>query len=85
MNFLHQEFQIGPENAVRVELDKQANVRLMDSTNYMAYKSGRAHRYFGGHAVKTPVVLRPPHSGTWHLVIDLGGYGGSVRASTSLI
>ena len=25
-----------------------ANVRLMDSSNYSSYRSGRRHRYYGG-------------------------------------
>ena len=65
-----------------VKLDKQANVRLLDDLNFNSYKAGRQHTYYGGLAEKSPVRLSPPYAGHWHLVIDLGGYAGSVSAST---
>jgi hypothetical protein len=84
MKFLHWEMNAGPENVIRVELDKQANVLLMDDTNFSNYRSGRRYRYFGGLAKRTPATLVPPHSSHWHVVVDLGGYAGSVSASCSM-
>lgn len=84
MNFLHWEVNAGDGAVVRVELDRQANVRLLDDMNFFAYRSGRSHRYFGGHAERSPVTIPVPHSGRWHVVIDLGGYGGHVSASVSV-
>jgi hypothetical protein len=66
-------------------LDGQANVLLMDSQNFDAYKQGRDYRYFGGHAKQSPVRLVPPRPGAWHLVVDLGGYAGKVRAGVSVL
>ncbi len=57
-----------------------ANVRLMDSSNYSNYKSGRSHRYSGGLAKQSPVRLRVPHSGHWYVTVDLQGLRGSVRS-----
>jgi hypothetical protein len=85
MNFLHSKFDIGPDNTVRVVLDKQANVRLLDDHNFYRYKQGDSHKYFGGHAKESPVHLSPPHYGRWHVVVDHGGYAGSVRAAISVI
>lgn len=62
-----------------------ANVKLMDSSNFSAYKSGRRHRYTGGHATKSPVRLSIPSSGHWYVAIDLGGYNGSVRSSAKVL
>lgn len=62
-----------------------ANVQLMDSSNLQSYRSGRRYRYVGGHATRSPVRLQVPHSGHWHLVIDLGGYSGSVRSSVNVL
>ncbi len=81
MKFLHYDFDIGPEDTVEVELDGQANVFLLDDSNFSNYKSGRAYNYYGGIAKKSPVFLSPPHQGHWNLIIDLGGYAGSVNAS----
>ena len=80
MNYLHSDFDLGADDVVIVDLDSQANVMLMDWSNFEDYKKGRSYRYYGGHAEKTPVRLSPPHSGHWHLVVDLGGYAGTVRA-----
>ncbi|MEO0485118.1 MAG: DUF1883 domain-containing protein [Pseudomonadota bacterium] len=66
---------------VEVSLDKQANVRLMDSSNYSSFKSGRRHRYYGGLAKRSPASLTVPRAGHWYITIDLGGHRGSVRHS----
>lgn len=58
-----------------------ANVRLMDSSNYSHYRNGRQHRYYGGLARRSPLVLTIPRSGHWYITIDLAGLGGSVRSS----
>lgn len=80
MNFLHYEFDLSAGDIVEVTLDKQANVRLLDSSNFNAFKNGRQHRYYGGLAKQSPVRIPAPHAGHWHVVIDLGGYAGTVRA-----
>lgn len=58
-----------------------ANVRLMDSSNYNNYRNGRQHRYYGGLARRSPVVLSIPRTGHWYLTIDMEGLRGSVRTS----
>lgn len=62
-----------------------ANVRLMDSSNFQSYKSGRQHRFYGGRATKSPVRLQIPHSGTWYVAVDMMGLGGSVRSSARVL
>lgn len=62
-----------------------ANVQLMDSSNFSAYKAGRRYRYQGGHAKRSPVRLQVPRSGHWHVAVDMGGYGGSVRSSARVL
>ncbi len=85
MKYLHWEIRADDGAVVRVEIDRQANVRLLDDMNYSAYRAGRAHRYFGGHTTESPVTITVPHAGRWHVVVDLGGYGGHVRASVSIL
>jgi hypothetical protein len=84
-NFLHYEVEAGPNNVIRVTLDKQANVRLLDSSNFQRYRSGEQHKYYGGLANVSPINLKPPYQGHWHVVIDLGGYAGTVRASVQVL
>jgi hypothetical protein len=84
MNFIQYEFQAGLDDVIEVTLSGQANVRLLDASNFQSYRAGRGHRYIGGLAKVSPFRLRPPHQGHWFVVIDLGGYRGSVRTSARL-
>lgn len=85
MNYLHYEVQVGGDDIVEVTLDNKANVRLLDDANYARYKRGEQHRYYGGQAQVSPVHLKPPHPGRWHVVIDFGGFAGKVRASVNVV
>jgi len=61
-------------STIVVTLDKAANVRLMNSTNFNSYRNGRSHRYVGGGLVKTsPYRIVVPSSGSWYLTVDLMG------------
>lgn len=84
MKFLHWEIQAYAGSVVLVELDRQANVRVMDDLNFAAYRNGRQHRYYGGLAKQSPARVSVPHAGRWHVVVDLGGYSGRVAASVSV-
>lgn len=85
MTYLHYEFDLGVDDAVEVTLDKQANVRLLDPDNFARYSQGQRHHYFGGLAEESPVIIDAPHPGHWHVVVDLGGYAGSVRAAARVL
>lgn len=85
MNYLHYEFDLSAGDVVEVVLDKQVNVRLLDNPNYSTYAKGQQHHYYGGLAQRSPVRLAAPHPGHWHLVVDLGGYAGRVKASARVI
>ncbi len=85
MDFLHTEFYGGPSDVAVVTLDSQANVMLLDDHNFHAYRSGRTYRYIGGLAKQSPVRIPPSHQGHWHVVVDLGGYAGTVRAGVRIL
>lgn len=85
MNFLHYEIDTGDGDAIEVNLDRQANVRLLDGGNFSNYRSGRRHTYRGGTVVRSPYRLAVPHAGHWHVVVDLGGNAGTVRAAVRVI
>jgi len=79
--FLHQEMELGPNDLVEVTLDNAANVQLLDPPNYENYRNNRPYRYAeGGYVERPPYRFRPPYQGKWHLVVDLGGGPGQVRA-----
>ena len=85
MDFLHKEFDLSAGDIVEVTLDHAANVQLLDPSNYQAYRSGRQYRYHGGYVTASPFRLEAPQPGHWHLVIDLGGNAGTVRASVRVL
>jgi hypothetical protein len=62
-----------------------ANVRLLDSSNFQSYRNGRSHRYIGGLARQSPVRLQVPHSGNWHVTVDLQGLRGNVRSGIRIM
>ena len=62
-----------------------ANVRLLDSINFSNYRNGRRHHYYGGLAKQSPVRLRIPRSGHWHIAVDMQGLGGSVQSSVRVL
>lgn len=87
MQFTH--YDLGNLNGgevVEVTLSgSAANVRLMDSSAFHSYRAGRRHKYFGGQATRSPVRLQVPRSGHWHVTVDLGGYGGSVKSGIRVL
>jgi len=76
---------IGPTDVVEVSLSGQAQVVLLDPTNYSAYQRGGRWEGQGGWAVRTPVSMRPDCRGHFYVVVDLAGRGGSVRASVRVL
>jgi len=84
MEYLHYELDAGSRDIIQVTLDKQANVKLLDGINYQRYRNGKQHSYYGGLAKVSPINMKPPHQGRWHIVVDLGGYAGTVRASVQV-
>ena len=87
MNFMHHDlgYQRGGE-IVQVTLEgNAANVLLLDNSNFSSYKAGRQYRHYGGHAKESPVRLKIPSAGHWHVAVDLGGYAGQVRSSAQVL
>lgn len=87
MDFIHTD--LGQRRAgeiVEVTLSgSAANVRLMDGSNFSSYRNGRRHRYFGGLAKRSPVRLQIPHSGHWHVTVDMQGLRGTVRSAVRVL
>ena len=71
---------------VRVTLaGNAANVRILDSSNYSAFKNGRRARFHGGLVKRSPVEIPIPRSGHWYVVIDYGGRAGRGRAGIEVL
>jgi hypothetical protein len=63
----------------RVELSAGANVFLVDSSNFNAFKSGRGFRYDGGLVERTPHDFVIPNAGRWYIVAHTWGLSNSSR------
>lgn len=86
MKFIHNDLgQRKGGEIVEITLTSGANVRLMDSSNFSSYRSGRRHTYIGGLAKQSPLRLQIPRSGHWHVAIDMQGLRGSTRAGVRIL
>jgi len=66
----------------RVELDKAANVFLVDPSNYSAFKAGRSFTYNGGDLIqRSPHDFVVPRSGRWYIVAHSWGLKYGARVS----
>jgi len=72
-------------DVVEVDSDTQANVTLMDDSDYASYKAGRSYHYYGGHFTHFPARIAPPRSGYWNVVLDLVGGKANVRHSMRVL
>ena len=86
MKYMHYEWNnIGPEDVIEITLDKQANIRLLDDTNFHRYHRGDSYDFRGGTQVKSPAHISPPTRGHWHIVVDLQGFVGSVNVGIRVL
>ncbi|MDO9416935.1 DUF1883 domain-containing protein [Pararhizobium sp.] len=70
---------------IEVTLSAVANVRLMNTYHFTAYKEALKHQFIGGVAKKSPIVITIPQTGDWHLVVDGEGHGGLAKSSIKLV
>ena len=86
MQFIkHDLGQLSGGEIAEIDISNAANVRLLDSDNFLKYRSGRPHRYTGGHQKCSPVRFEIPAAGHWYVVVDLGGYAGEVGSSARVL
>ena len=85
LNYLHYKVTVGPNKVIQVDLNRQAFVRLMDTSNFNRYVMRKEYDYSGGLAQSSPVNMIPPHLDTWHIVIDLDGRAGQVKAKIKIL
>lgn len=86
MNFLQWDLgRCDGGQVVEVTLTSGANVRLMTSSEFENYKSGRRHTYFGGLAKQSPLRLQIPNHDHWYIAVDMQGLRGSANASVRML
>jgi hypothetical protein len=70
-----------PGEVIEITLTAVANVRLMDTPNFLNYKKGVKHIYTGGVMRQSPVRLAIPTLGHWHVTVDTNGIPGAGKFS----
>lgn len=87
MNFNHYNLgHLSGGDIVEVTLQgSAANVRLMGPSDFNNYRNGRNHHYHGGLQQRSPARIAVPHSGTWHVTVDMQGLRGNTRSSVRVV
>ncbi|WP_026766452.1 DUF1883 domain-containing protein [Selenomonas ruminantium] len=86
MKFLYYDLgYIGSNRKVEVNIDKTANVILVDANNFSKYKRGHSFQYIGGNMQPGSCTLVTNMSAHWYVVVDLGGRSGEVHASCRIL
>jgi hypothetical protein len=57
----------------RVELSRAANVFMVDSSNFSAFKADRRFKYSGGLIQRSPHDFVVPRSGHWYVIAHTWG------------
>jgi hypothetical protein len=83
---LHKHYKLNLEQGeiLQVTLDKQADVLLMDESNYNKFMVDKKYESYGGRARRSPVQMAPPAAGRWHLVVVPSG-SGEIKVSVETI
>ncbi len=84
-DYLHQRLLLEDGDVVEITSDTQANVILLTDSDYSAYRERRGYTYYGGFFTHFPAHLKPPYSGYWNVVLDLGGGSATVRTSFAVL
>ena len=85
MQFRYSQTWLNSGDTVVMDSNYACNFMVMDSINFMAYKSGRSFRYYGGHFSHFPAGITVPHSGNFYVVVDLGGRRGMLSYNLKVL
>jgi hypothetical protein len=79
MKFKYAKRYLQKGDIVEVDLDNDANVRMMNRENFDKYQEGESFFRYGGWVTRSPVHIRVPKTGNWYIVVDLDGKPGHVN------
>jgi len=85
VEFLHYPVRVTPKDVVNISLSGKANVLFLDDLNYKKYVIGKPFNFRGGLSVKPKVRFTPAYKGLWHVVIDMKGLEGTVKAVVDIM
>jgi hypothetical protein len=70
---------------IEITLSAIANVRLMTHANFDLFKNARQHKFLGGVAKQSPIRLKIPESGHWHVIVDMEGHLGKATSTIKVV
>ena len=70
---------------IEITLSAIANVRLMNHANFDLFRNARQHKFLGGIAKQSPIRLKIPENGQWHVVVDMEGHPGKAQSSIKIM
>jgi hypothetical protein len=70
MNHLHKYLTLSQNDMLKIHLSNPAQVMLLDDKNYSLYKDEMEYDYYGKLVKRSPFIIKAPHVGDWHLVIE---------------
>ena len=85
MQFMHKREYLSEGDVVVVDCSHRCNVRVMCDSDFSSYRSGRSHRYYGGHYERLPARITVPADGYWNITLDIGGGSASIRHSIGIL
>jgi len=85
MNFIHAREYLNGGDVVVLSCDTQCNFRIVDDSNFSAFKRGSQFKYYGGYFKGFPARIAVPHAGNWNVVVDLGGAAANIKYSISYL
>lgn len=85
MSFIYSRMTAGPDRAVIVFLQHQANVFLMEAEEFENYRFGGLFRCRGGWTRRTPIRITLPSRSTWCIVVDLAGQDLEISAYVEVV
>jgi hypothetical protein len=85
MNHLHKYLALNQRDVLKIHLSNPAQVMLLDDKNYSLYKDEMEYDFYGKLAKRSPFIIKAPHAGNWHLVIEQADSGQDLSVNVQII
>ena len=81
---LHKSLEFSDDEILRVVLNAPAYVYLLERASYHLFMQDRNYDYYGKEVQSSPFLMKPPHPGSWELVIFPTIPGTELTAEVSI-
>jgi len=84
MEYIHYQIRVFPHNNIVVTVDKQANIKLLNTIMYERYKSGKHVKASLEFLDSSGTSFKVPYKGEWHVIVEHGNYHGKITARVDI-